>query len=118
MHADGYLEIKDRAKDIIISGGENISTVEVESAISSHPAVLDVAVVGYSSGKWGERPKAYVLLRPGHDADEEAIRNHARARIAGFKVPDYVVFLDQLPRTATGKITKASLRARSDVPLR
>ncbi|MER5627151.1 AMP-binding protein [Streptosporangium sp. NPDC002544] len=118
MHADGYLEIKDRAKDIIISGGENISTVEVENAISSHPAVLDVAVVGYSSEKWGERPKAYVLLRPGHDADEEAIRNHARASIAGFKVPDHVVFLDQLPRTATGKVTKASLRARSDVPSR
>jgi fatty-acyl-CoA synthase len=115
-HPDGYIEVKDRAKDIIISGGENISTVEVENAISSHHAVLDVAVVGYPSEKWGERPKAYVMLRPEHQADEAEIRDHARASLAGFKVPDYIVFVDQLPRTATGKVTKAVLRLISDRP--
>jgi len=116
MHPDGYIELKDRAKDIIISGGENISTVEVEAAISSHPAVLDVAVVGFASERWGERPKAYVLLRPGRAVNESSLLEHARGTIARFKVPDYVVFVDTLPRTATGKVTKAALRALDDVP--
>ncbi|TCJ89793.1 AMP-binding protein [Nocardia alba] len=116
MHEDGYIEVKDRAKDIVISGGENISTVEVENALSSHPAVLDVAVVGYANEKWGERPKAYVLLRPDHRASEQELRDHARTSIAGYKVPDYVVFVDELPRTATGKVTKAVLRRLSDMP--
>ena len=116
MHPDGYIELKDRAKDIIISGGENISTVEVEAAISSHPAVLDVAVVGFANEKWGERPKAYVLLRPGQAVDELALLDHARGAIARFKVPDYIVFVDALPRTATGKVTKAALRALDDTP--
>nr|WP_198428114.1 AMP-binding protein [Nocardia bovistercoris] len=110
MHEDGYIEVKDRAKDIIISGGENISTVEVENALSSHPAVLDVAVVGHPHETWGERPAAYVLLRPGHRAGEQELRDHVRARLAGYKVPDHVVFVGELPRTATGKVTKDALR--------
>jgi fatty-acyl-CoA synthase len=116
MHEDGYVELKDRAKDIIISGGENISTIEVENALTSHPAVLDAAVVGYPSEKWGERPKAYVLLRPERSISSDELREHARRSIAKFKVPDYIVFVETLPRTATGKVTKTTLRNLSDVP--
>ncbi len=111
MHPDGYIEIKDRAKDIIISGGENISTIEVENALVSHPAVLDAAVVGVPHPHWGERPKAYIVLRPGHDASAEEILAATKLLIAGFKVPDYVIFVTDLPRTATGKIMKVTLRA-------
>ena len=110
MHPDGYIEIKDRAKDIIISGGENISTIEVENALVAHPAVLDAAVVGVPHPHWGERPKAYIVLRPGHEATAEEILDATRLLIAGFKVPDYVVFVADLPRTATGKIMKVTLR--------
>ncbi|MBC7724228.1 MAG: AMP-binding protein [Burkholderiaceae bacterium] len=110
MHPDGYVEIKDRAKDIIISGGENISTIEVENALVSHPAVLDAAVVGTPHPKWGERPKAYIVLREGHEASAEQILAHTRLMIAGFKVPDFVIFVNDLPRTATGKIMKVTLR--------
>jgi fatty-acyl-CoA synthase len=110
MHPDGYIEIKDRAKDIIISGGENISTIEVENALVAHPAVLDAAVVGVPHPHWGERPKAYIVLRPGHEATAEDILDATRLLIAGFKVPDYVIFVADLPRTATGKIMKVTLR--------
>jgi fatty-acyl-CoA synthase len=110
MHADGYLEVKDRAKDIIISGGENISTIEVENALVAHPAVLDAAVVGVPHAHWGERPKAYIVLRPGHRATADEILVHTKTLIAGFKVPDYIIFVPDLPRTATGKIMKVSLR--------
>ena len=110
MHADGYIEIKDRAKDIIISGGENISTIEVENALAAHPAVLDAAVVGVPHPHWGERPKAFIVLRPGHEATAEEILDATRLKIAGFKVPDYVIFVADLPRTATGKIMKVTLR--------
>jgi len=110
MHEDGYIEIKDRAKDIIISGGENISTIEVENALLSHATVLDVAVVGIPHAKWGERPKAYVVLRPDHITTEVDLLTHTRTLIAAFKVPDYVTFVDTLPRTATGKIMKVVLR--------
>ncbi|SFB51511.1 fatty-acyl-CoA synthase [Amycolatopsis marina] len=109
-HSDGYIELRDRAKDIIISGGENISTIEVEAAIDSHPAVLEVAVVGVPDEKWGERPKAYVVLRAGHEAAAPELREHVRARIAGYKVPDRVEFVAELPKTSTGKIQKFVLR--------
>ena len=111
--SDGYVEVKDRAKDIIISGGENISSIEVENSIASHPSVADVAVVAFPHETWGERPEAYVLLHEGHCATAEEISTHARLTIARFKVPDSVVFVDALPRTATGKVVKASLRALS-----
>ncbi len=116
MHPDGYIELKDRAKDLIISGGENISTIEVENALLSHPAVLDVAVVAFAHERWGERPKAYVVLREGAAVGERELLDHARGRIARFKVPDYVVFRADLPRTVTGKVTKMVLRALDDVP--
>lgn len=110
MHPDGYIELRDRAKDIIISGGENISTIEVENAIFSHPTVLDVAVVGIPHAKWGERPKAYVVLRPDVTVTEVELLTHTRYLIASFKVPDYIDFVETLPRTATGKIMKVALR--------
>ena len=112
MHPDGYIEIRDRAKDIIISGGENISTIEVENAILSHPTVLDVAVVGMPHPKWGQRPQAYVVLRPDHMVTEVDLLTHTRYLIASFKVPDNVTFVEELPRTATGKIMKVVLRDR------
>jgi fatty-acyl-CoA synthase len=111
-HPDGYIELRDRAKDIIISGGENISTIEVEAALDSHPAVLEVAVIGIPHEKWGERPKAYIVLRPDTTATADELRDHARTQIARYKVPDQIEFLDQLPKTSTGKIQKFQLRAR------
>jgi len=112
MHPDGYVELLDRAKDIVISGGENISTVEVEQALLSHPAVADVAVIGVPSERWGERPKAFVLLCEGASADERELIDHVRSRIAHFKAPDAIEFLPELPRTSTGKVQKHELRAR------
>jgi fatty-acyl-CoA synthase len=110
MHSDGYIELRDRAKDIIISGGENISTIEVEAALDSHPAVLEVGVVGVPDEKWGERPKAYVVLRAGLTATADELRLHVRAQLAGYKVPDTVEVLETLPKTSTGKIQKFALR--------
>ena len=110
MHPDGYIQLRDRAKDIIVSGGENISTIEVEAAIDSHPAVLEVAVVGVPDDKWGERPKAYVVLRGEVTADE--LLAHVRGQIAGYKVPERVEFVAELPKTSTGKIQKFALRER------
>ncbi|ALJ22298.1 AMP-binding protein [Microbacterium sp. No. 7] len=111
MHPDRYIELKDRAKDIVISGGENISTVEVEQVIVSHDAVLEAAVVGRPDPKWGERPIAFVVLREGHEVDADELRIHARSLLAAFKVPDEFVFLTALPHTATGKVRKFDLRA-------
>ncbi|NLE78259.1 MAG: long-chain-fatty-acid--CoA ligase [Rhodococcus sp.] len=110
MHPDGYIQLKDRAKDIVISGGENISTVEVEQAIMKHPAVVDVAVVGVPHEKWGERPKAFVILKKGHSATAEDIIEHARGLLARFKVPEEIAFPLELPRTPTGKVLKYELR--------
>jgi acyl-CoA synthetase (AMP-forming)/AMP-acid ligase II len=112
MHPDGYVELRDRAKDIIISGGENISTVEVQQAVLSHPAVLEAAVVGIPDDHWGERPKAFVVVRPGYELDEAAVIEHVRGQIARFKAPDAVEFVDELPKTSTGKIQKNLLRER------
>jgi fatty-acyl-CoA synthase len=109
-HPDGYLELRDRAKDIIISGGENISTIEVEAAIDSYPGVLEVAVVSHPDAKWGERPKAFVVLKPGEAATADQIIAHVRTQIAHYKAPDRVEFVESLPKTATGKIRKVELR--------
>jgi fatty-acyl-CoA synthase len=110
-HPDGYIELRDRKKDIIISGGENISTIEVERCISEHPAVLEVAVVGIPHDHWGEVPKAFISLRPGFVVLEEEILNFCRERIARFKVPRQVTF-GELPKTSTGKVQKYILRER------
>jgi len=112
-HADGYIELRDRAKDIIVSGGENISTIEVEQAVVSHPAVLECAVVATPDETWGERPKAFVVLREGAEAGSEEIVEHVRGLIARFKAPDEVVFLDELPKTSTGKVQKFVLREQA-----
>ena len=115
MHPDGYIQLLDRAKDVVVSGGENISTIEVEQAVVSYPDVSDCAVIGVPDDKWGERPRAYVVLRPeARGADEQAIQDaviaHCRAHIAGYKVPRDIVILEDLPRTSTGKVRKNELR--------
>jgi fatty-acyl-CoA synthase len=110
VHPDGYLEIRDRIKDVIISGGENISSVEVEGTLLRHPAVQEAAIVGLPHEKWGETPQAFVVLRDGQAATEEEIIAFARERLAHFKAPRGVTFVDELPKTATGKIQKYVLR--------
>ena len=106
QHSDGYVELRDRAKDIIISGGENISTVEIEHAIDSHPGVLEVVVIGIPDEKWGERPKAFVIRTPGAEINEAELIDYLQTRIARFKVPKAVEFVDQLPRTAPPETTE------------
>ena len=110
-HPDGSIELRDRKKDIIISGGENISTVEVEQAVVSHPAVMECAVVPTPHEKWGEVPKAFVTLKPNQEASEDEIIEHCRGKLAGFKVPKAIEF-GELPKTSTGKIQKFLLRNR------
>jgi len=110
MHPDGYIELRDRSKDVVISGGENISTIEVEQALMSHPAVLEAAVIGVPDDKWGERPKAFVLLRAGHSATPQELIAHVRTKIASYKAPRDIVFAADLPKTSTGKIQKFVLR--------
>jgi len=109
MHPDGYVELRDRKKDVIISGGENISTVEVEKVLFFHPAVLEAAVVGIPDEKWGEVPKAFVTLRPGREATEREIIEYCREHLAHFKCPKKVAF-GPLPKTSTGKTQKFKLR--------
>jgi fatty-acyl-CoA synthase len=108
-HADGYIELRDRKKDIIVSGGENISTIEVEQAISEHPAVAAVAVVSTPSEKRGERPKAFVELVDGEDASEEDLLDFAKEHLTGYMRPS-AVEITELPKTSTGKIQKRELR--------
>ncbi len=110
VHPDGYLEIRDRLKDVIISGGENISSVEVEGVLLRHPAVQEVAVVGMPHEKWGEAPQAFVVLKAGAAATDAELRQFARDRLAHFKVPHGCSFIAELPKTATGKIQKYILR--------
>jgi len=112
VHPDGYVEIRDRFKDVIISGGENISSIEVESALLRHPAVLEAAVVGVADEKWGESPKAFVVLRSGSSATAGELREFARGILAHFKVPGSFEFVSALPKTATGKIQKYILRGK------
>ncbi len=109
-HPDGYIDLRDRSKDIIISGGENISTIEVEKAIANHPAVMECAVVAVPHEHWGERPKAFVVLKPGLRTTRQEIIHHVRARLARFKAPDTVELVESLPKTSTGKIQKFVLR--------
>ncbi|TGV23048.1 acyl-CoA synthetase [Mesorhizobium sp. M4B.F.Ca.ET.143.01.1.1] len=109
MHPDGYIQLKDRSKDIIISGGENISSIEVEDALYKHAAVASCGVVAKSDDKWGEVPVAYVELKPGKSATEAEIIDHCRTLLARFKVPKAVVFAE-IPKTSTGKIQKFRLR--------
>lgn len=110
VHEDGYVEIRDRFKDVIISGGENISSVEIEGVLLRHPKVQEVAVVGMPSERWGESPHAFVVLRPGEDATEDEIKQFVYDRLAHFKTPQGVTFVDELPKTATGKVQKYVLR--------
>jgi fatty-acyl-CoA synthase len=114
VHPDGYVEIRDRIKDVIISGGENISSVEVEGVLLRHPAVAEVAIVGLPHEKWGEAPHAFVVLRDGEQAGEDELIAFSRDRLAHFKAPHGVTFVGELPKTATGKIQKFVLR--SDAP--
>ncbi len=111
VHPNGYVEIKDRMKDIIISGGENISTVEVESVIYTHPDVQEVAVIAIPDPKWGEVPKAFITPKPGTNPTAEDIINHCRENMARFKVPKAIEFCE-LPKTSTGKIMKYKLREK------
>jgi fatty-acyl-CoA synthase len=110
VHPDGYIEIRDRFKDVIISGGENISSIEVEGALLRHPSVLEVAVVGMPHEKWGESPNAFVVLHAGKNVTPEELRAFAKENLAGFKVPTAFHFVKELPKTATGKIQKFVLR--------
>ena len=112
VHPDGYAEIRDRIKDVIISGGENISSIEVEGCLLRHPAVQEVAVVGLPHERWGEAPCAFVVLKAGQRVTDEELRQFARDRLAHFKVPQWFTFVDELPKTATGKIQKFVLRGR------
>jgi fatty-acyl-CoA synthase len=114
VHPDGYVEIRDRFKDVIISGGENISSIEVEAALLRHPAILEVAVVGMPHEKWGEAPNAFVVLNPDASLTETELREYARSVLAHFKVPAAFHFIEDLPKTATGKIQKFVLRGRRE----
>jgi fatty-acyl-CoA synthase len=111
MHPDGYVQIMDRKKDIIISGGENISTVEVENVIYGHPDVQEVAVVPVPDDKWGEVPKAFVVTKAGTNPSAEYIISYTKEHLARFKAPKYIEF-GELPKTATGKIQKFKLREK------
>ncbi len=111
MHPDGYVELRDRAKDVVISGGENISTVEVEQAVVSHPAVLEAAVIGVPDERWGEVPKAFVVLGDGEATPDELIE-HVKTKIARYKAPKTVEIVDELPKTSTGKVQKFELREK------
>ena len=112
VHENGYAEIRDRLKDVIISGGENISSVEVEGVLLRHPAVQEVAIVGMPHERWGEAPQAFVVLKAGATATEAELREFARANLAHFKAPQGVTFVTELPKTATGKVQKFVLRGR------
>jgi fatty-acyl-CoA synthase len=110
VHPDGYTQIRDRVKDVIISGGENISSIEVEGALLRHPAIREVAIVGLPHEKWGETPHAFVVLNDDASTTEADVIAFAREHLAHFKAPSGVTFVSELPKTATGKIQKYVLR--------
>ncbi len=110
MDEEGYLYITDRKKDMIISGGENVYSAEVERVLNLYPKVAETAVVGVPDETWGEAVKAYVILKPGEKAAESELMEFCRGRLAGFKRPKYVEFLEDFPRTSFGKISKRTLR--------
>ncbi len=111
--ADGYIQIKDRSKDIIISGGENISSIEIEDVLFRHPAVLEAAVVAKSDEKWGETPCAFVSLRSGQQVSAQQLRDYCLQNLARFKVPAQFIFTE-LPKTSTGKVQKFVLREQAE----
>jgi fatty-acyl-CoA synthase len=113
MHPDGYLELRDRLKDVVISGGENIATIEVEQVIAAHPSVAEAAVVGAPDERWGEALVAFVTPRGDEAPEPDVIVAFARERLAGFKVPRRIEVLDELPKTGTGKIQKFLLREQA-----
>jgi fatty-acyl-CoA synthase len=110
MQNDGYVRLMDRAKDVVVSAGENIATVEVEQAAVSHDAVAEAAVIGVPDEQWGERPKAFAVLAPGQQPSKEEIIDHVRSRIAHYKARDEVVVMDELPKNSAGKVQKFQLR--------
>src|SRR5436189_4626293 len=110
IHPDGYVEIRDRLKDVIISGGENISSVEVEATLLRHPGVQEAAIVGLPHERWGEAPHAFVVRKDGTACTQDELIAFVRDRLAHFKAPHGVTFVDELPKTATGKIQKYVLR--------
>jgi fatty-acyl-CoA synthase len=112
VHPDGYIEVRDRLKDVIISGGENISSIEVEGVLLGHAAVQEVAVVGMPDTKWGESPHAFVVLRSGASVDAQSLGDYVRSRLAHFKCPTAYHFVTELPKTATGKVQKFVLRGK------
>ena len=112
MHPDGYIELKDRSKDIIISGGENISSVEIENVLYQHPNILEASVVARPDKKWGETPCAFVVMKTGRSLNENEVIEFCRTKLSGFKIPKYVVFCE-LPKTSTGKIRKSILREKA-----
>jgi long-chain acyl-CoA synthetase len=114
---DGYLFLTDRIKDMIVSGGENVYPVEVEEALAQHPAVVEVAVIGVPDARWGETVKALVVPRPGVAPDPHDLVAFARERLAGYKLPRSIVFVDDLPRTPSGKVLKRELRQRYSAPV-
>ena len=109
---EGYLLVVDRKKDMILSGGENISSLEVEKALLAHPAVLELAVIPVPDRRWGEVPKALVVLKPGSKATEAELLEFCRSRLTHYKCPQSVEFLEALPRTGTGKVLKRQLRRK------
>jgi fatty-acyl-CoA synthase len=113
MHPDEYIQLKDRSKDIIISGGENISSIEIEDVLYRHPEILEAAVVAKSDEHWGETPCAFVHLREGSTTSAQDITDHCREHLANFKAPKTVVF-GELPKTSTGKIQKFKLREQAE----
>ena len=115
-HEDGYIQIKDRSKDIIISGGENISSIEIEDVLFRHPSILEAAVVAKTDDKWGETPCAFVTLRAGETLTDEDVKAYCRDNMARFKVPKHVVFTE-LPKTSTGKVQKFALREQAEASL-
>ena len=110
LDENGYVYVHDRVKDMIVSGGENVYPAEVENALFGHPAVADVAVIGVPDDRWGEAVKAVVVLKPGHRVSADELIGHARARIAGYKLPKTVDFIAELPRNPSGKVLKRELR--------
>ena len=110
VHPNGYVEIRDRFKDVIISGGENVSSIEIEGCLLTHRAVQEVAVVGMPHEKWGESPHAFVVIQPGSKVAEADLKQHVRDNLAHFKTPQWVSFVEELPKTATGKVQKFVLR--------
>ena len=111
VHPNGYVEIRDRFKDVIISGGENVSSIEIEGCLLTHAAVQEVAVVGMPHEKWGESPHAFVVAGQGASVSEDDLKLHVRNNLAHFKTPQWVTFVDELPKTATGKVQKYVLRS-------